>query len=93
MLLKYLLRTTVAGGLVGAAHGAVTLSPTVTDPYAKAFHVAGHAQMGAMMGPWMPVLVPIWFRLDGLEPSECPIMKGGKNQNTGEQHPTVVEKP
>ena len=80
MLLKYLLRTTVAGGLVGATHGAVTvqrLHPAY-EPEQKLIHVASHAQFGAMAGPWLPVLVPIWFVLDGsTNDTECPVAKGG----------------
>ena len=80
MVLKYLLWTTVAGGLVGATHGAMTLHrvhPTVTDPYARAFHVSSHTQAGALMGPWMPFLVVAWFRVDRMDSTKCPIMKGG----------------
>ena len=65
---------------MGAVHGTVTvqrLHPAY-EPEQKLIHVASHAQFGAMAGPWLPVLVPIWVMLDGYtNDTECPVAKGG----------------
>jgi hypothetical protein len=80
MLLKYLLRTTVGGGLIGAAHGVATVHKLhqAAEPEQKILHVAAHAQVGAMIGPWLPVAAPLWLVLDGTgNRTECPVAKGG----------------
>jgi hypothetical protein len=79
MFLKYLLYTTVAGGAAGAAHGIASVHCFhKQEPLEKALYVAVHAQTGAVVGPWTPVLIPIWLTLDGgNQNTRCPAMKGG----------------
>lgn len=108
MLLKYLLRTTIAGGIAGAAHGMVSLHHFhKQEPLEKTMYVAVHAQTGAIIGPWLPILIPIWLTLDGSnQNTRCPMMKGGvyywkyaakslssKPVESKPDLPTVAEKP
>lgn len=79
ILVKYLLRTTIVGGLVGATHGSMTvhLLPS-TDFHQQVWHIASHAQLGAIIGPWLPIAIPIWLSVDGSgNDTRCYVMKGG----------------
>jgi len=107
MLLKYLLCTTIGGGIVGAAHGAASLHLVSSKaPIDTAIHVTSHAQVGAIVGPWLPIMIPVWFVLDGSgNDTRCPIMKGGvyhrkrfeftptEEEEPTADLPTVAEKP
>lgn len=102
MLVKYLMRTTVTGGILGAVHGVATLHQGSLDSETRMLHIAAHAQTGAVIGPWMPILVPIWLVLDeSSNKTACPIMKGGmpflhqmsKGPGGPPDLPTVAEKP
>ena len=97
VLSTYLMRTTVAGGVLGGVHGMMTLDRVPPGDLDRIAHVAYHMQTGAVMGPWFPISIPIWFKLHGAtNKTECPIMKASPPSSTEEQQeipPTVAEKP
>jgi hypothetical protein len=52
-LAKYLIRTTLIGGVVGVAHGATSLPADMPN---RSIKIAMQAQLCGMMAPWSPVL-------------------------------------
>lgn len=105
VLSTYLVRTAITGGLLGGVHGLMTLDRSMPGDWGRAVHVGYHIQVGAVLGPWFPVAVPLWFMLDGgANKTGCPPMKGGMpmlKQTFGDDNPpqegpelpTVAEKP
>lgn len=97
VLSTYLMRTTVAGGLLGGIHGVMTLDRATPGDLDRIVRIAYHLQIGAVMGPWFPISIPILFRLHGNTTKiDCPIMKVSLPSSTEEQQeipPTVAEKP
>ncbi len=58
MLGKYLLGTTLVGGVLGGIHGVISLPPVteMPDPMQRRIHVAMQAQLGSIAVVWAPVL-------------------------------------
>jgi hypothetical protein len=64
---KYLLITSVGGGVLGVLHGA----PAGGDAPAL------HGITGAILGPWAPIFVPLWVAgvVPAGETKRCPIIQ------------------
>ena len=70
----------------------MTLDRAAPEEWGRAVHVGYHIQTGAILGPWFPVALPIWFQRSGsINKTECPILKDGSQKK--EIPPTMTEKP
>lgn len=87
---RYLIGSTVAGGLVGLTHGLYAIPFTAPQ---RNILIAQNTLSGALLGPWAPVAVPVyatrWWPRNG----DCPWMRRAVTPRPEGEHPTVAEKP
>ena len=66
VVVRYLLVTSLGSGVLGVIHGAAA------PPYDESAP-AMHGLTGALLGPWAPILMPLWMA--GVIPNcRCPVV-------------------
>ena len=85
---RYLMATSAFGGAVGLAHGFAAFPPGVPD---RTIHIYYNALSGAVMGPWFPVVVPVYAARWWPQGKDCPWLR--RTPKAPLEMPTVAEKP
>jgi hypothetical protein len=60
-IVMYLMRSAVAGGILGTAHGALVAYKHPEPKYSTAEVIINNGITGMLMGPWAPIAIPIWM--------------------------------
>lgn len=85
---KYLVASTAVGGVVGFAHGYAAFPPGVPD---RPIHIYYNTLSGAILGPWTPVVLPVYATRWWPQGKECPWLR--RTPKAPLEMPTVAEKP
>jgi hypothetical protein len=88
MFTRYLMATAVVGGGVGLAHGVAAFPPNVPN---RGIRIYEHALTGAILGPWLPIVSPIYVTGWWPHGKDCPWLR--RTPKTPMDVLTVAEKP